>query len=413
MTGKFFYHIFKEKLHLSLDVSIYLNLICNLLTILLFGYVLFKFLRFLVKKSLFKIATKTKTSFDDHLFKNRVFLNVSWIAILFMLNSSLHVILEDFPIVYKYSERLISVIITFFMIWLIRSILLTLKDFLRELPSFKDKPLKSYVQIFMVVIWIIGIIIAFSLLTNKSLYKFLTALGTFSAILLLIFRNTILGFVASIQITINDTVRLNDWITMKKYAADGNVVEINLASVIVKNFDNTITSIPTYSLISDSFKNWRAMSNSGGRRIKRSVLIKANSIKFIENIKSFEKIELLKEYIKKISQEMSEYNELNKVDKSLLINGRNLTNFGLFRKYLDEFLKQHPQINQNLLFMTRQLEPTYTGIPLEIYAFSTNKVWIDYERIMADIFDHVFASVSYFDLEIFESPTGRDFQNKF
>ena len=380
--------------------------------ILLFGYILLKCLRFLVRKSLIKVASKTKTSFDDLLFKNRVFLNVSKIAMLYMLNSSLRVILNDFPIVYKYLERIISVIITFFIVWLIRSILLTIKDFLRELPSFKDKPLKSYVQIFMVIVWIIGIIIAFSLLTNKSLYKFLTALGTFSAILLLIFRNTILGFVASIQITINDTVRLNDWITMEKYAADGNVTEINLASVIVKNFDNTITSIPTYSLISDSFKNWRAMSNSGGRRIKRSVLIKANSIKFIENIKSFEKIELLKEYIKEVTQEISEYNQSNQVDKSLLINGRNLTNFGLFRKYLDAYLKQHPQINRELLFMTRQLEPTHTGIPLEIYAFSTNKIWIDYERIMADIFDHVFASVSYFDLEIFESPTGRDFQHK-
>ncbi|CAM1367160.1 mechanosensitive ion channel family protein [Tenacibaculum xiamenense] len=411
MTTKFFYHIFKDNLHLPHEVSIYLNLASNLLIILAFGYALFRILRFLGRKYLSKIAYKTKTSFDDLLIKNRVFLNVARIVMLLLFNSSLHILLEEFPITYKYLDRVVSVVITFFIIWFIRSILLTIKDFLRELPSFKDKPLESYVQIFMVILWMIGVIIAFSLLTNKSLYKFLTALGTFSAILLLIFKDTILGFVASIQITVNDTVRLNDWITMEKYSADGNVIEINLASVIVKNFDNTITSIPTYSLISDSFKNWRAMSNSGGRRIKRSILIKANSIKFIDDIKSFERIELLKSYIENITQEISEYNKTNKVDKSVLINGRNLTNFGLFRKYLDEYLKQHPQINQELLFMTRQLAPTPNGIPLEIYAFSTNKVWANYERIMADIFDHIFASVPYFDLEIFELPTGKDFRN--
>ncbi len=411
MTTKFFYHIFKDNLHLPHEVSIYLNLASNLLIILAFGYALFRMLRFLGRKYLSKIAYKTKTSFDDLLIKNRVFLNVARIVMLLLFNSSLHILLEEFPIAYKYLDRVVSVVITFFIIWFIRSILLTIKDFLRELPSFKDKPLESYVQIFMVILWMIGVIIAFSLLTNKSLYKFLTALGTFSAILLLIFKDTILGFVASIQITVNDTVRLNDWITMEKYSADGNVIEINLASVIVKNFDNTITSIPTYSLISDSFKNWRAMSNSGGRRIKRSILIKANSIKFIDDIKSFERIELLKSYIDNITQEISTYNQANKVDKSVLINGRNLTNFGLFRKYLDEYLKQHPQINQELLFMTRQLAPTPNGIPLEIYAFSTNKVWANYERIMADIFDHIFASVPYFDLEIFELPTGKDFQN--
>jgi miniconductance mechanosensitive channel len=325
--------------------------------------------------------------------------------------TSLKKILENFPVLMKYTERIVSIIITFFIIWLIRSVLLTIKDFLREFSSFKDKPLESYIQIFMVILWMVGLIVSFSLLTGKSLLTFLTALGAFSAVLLLVFKDTILGFVASIQISINDTVRLNDWITMQKYAADGNVIEINLASVIVKNFDNTITSIPTYSLISDSFKNWRAMNNSGGRRIKRSVLIKANTVRFLEEkeINEFKKINLLTSYIEETLLDIDKFNNEHTIDKSLLINGRNLTNIGLFRRYIDTYLEKHPEINQDLLFMTRQLEATSSGIPIEIYAFSSNKVWINYERITADIFDHIIASVRYFNLEIFENPSSGDF----
>ena len=298
----------------------------------------------------------------------------------------------------------------FSVIWFIRSVLLTLKDFLRNLAAFKDKPLESYVQTFMMLLWIIGFIISFSIITGKPLIRFLTALGAFSAVLLLIFKDTILGFVASIQISVNDTVRLNDWITMDKYNADGNVTAINLASVIVKNFDNTVTSIPTYSLISDSFKNWRAMDNSGGRRIKRSILIKINTIHFLtdKDVEHYKKIALLTDYVTTAYDDVKKHNLDHNIDKSLLINGRNLTNFGLFRKYLDEYLKQHPKINQELLFMSRQLQPTANGIPLEVYAFSKNKSWLAYEKDMSDIFDHILASIKYFNLEVFEAPSGSD-----
>ncbi|CAL2089029.1 Miniconductance mechanosensitive channel [Tenacibaculum sp. 190524A02b] len=413
MISNYFYKLFKNYFSFSHQTSIYLNLIINLLIILLFGFVFFKTLRFLGRRFLKNIAHKTKTSFDDLLIKNRVFLNITRVVILGIFYTSLKTILNGFPVLLLYIERVTLIIIIFFIIWFVRSILLTLKDFLREFPSFKDKPLESYIQIFMVTVWTVGGIASFSLLTGQSLLKFLTALGAFSAVLLLIFKDTILGFVASIQISINDTVRLNDWITMEKYSADGYVIEINLASVIVKNFDNTTTSIPTYSLISDSFKNWRSMRNSGGRRIKRSILIKVNSVRFLEEheLETYKKIDLLTEYIKEITTEIDIYNQKNNIDKSLLINGRNLTNFGLFRKYLDEYLKFHPDINQNLLFMSRQLEPTPNGIPLEIYAFSEDKVWANYERIMADIFDHILASVTYFNLETFENPSSKDISN--
>ncbi|WP_408047756.1 mechanosensitive ion channel family protein [Tenacibaculum crassostreae] len=359
------------------------------------------------------MANKTSTKFDDLLIKNRTFLNLSRIVVLIIVFNLLKQILEDFPNIFTYSERIVTIAIIFSIIWFIRSILLSVKDFLRTTNAFKDKPLESYVQIFMIVLWLIAAIFSFSVLTGKPLIRFLTALGAFSAVLLLVFKDTILGFVSSIQVAVNDTVRIGDWITMEKYGADGDVVEINLTSVIIRNFDNTISSIPTYYLTSDSFKNWRTMNSSGGRRIKRAVLIKINSIRFLtdDDIEYFKKIHLISDYIEEVSNEVNKYNKENNIDKSVLINGRNLTNFGTFRIYLDKYIENHPKINQDMLLMSRQLEPTPNGIPLEIYAFSKEKVWEDYERVMANIFDHILASVKYFDLEVFQNPSSIDINN--
>ncbi len=395
---------------LSHEVATYLNVISNLLIIAILGYLLFKVIRYYGSKLIKRVANKTKTEFDNILIKNSFFLNLSRVLVLFITYGASKYILIDFPHFLDFAQRLVNLLTVISFIWLVKSILQSIKDFLRTLTAFKDKPLESYVQIFMILIWIIAFVISFSIITGKPLLRFFTALGAFSAVLLLIFKDTILGFVASIQISVYDTVRLQDWITMEKYGADGNVTEINLTSVIVKNFDNTITSIPTYSLISDSFKNWRAMNHSGGRRIKRAIFIKINSIHFLtdEEIDSYKKIEFISEYTNTIANEVEKYNTDNNVDKSLLINGRNLTNFGMFRKYLDSYLKQHPKINQDLLFMSRQLAPTPNGVPLEIYAFSSQKQWVIYERVMADIFDHIFASVPYFNLEVFENPSSLD-----
>jgi len=223
----------------------------------------------------------------------------------------------------------------------------------------------------------------------------------------LIFKDTIMGFVASLQVSINDMVRIGDWITFDKFGADWNVIEINLATVKVQNFDKTITTIPTYALISDSFKNWRGMEDSDGRRIKRAIIIKQGSIHFLskEKVESLKKIELINDYIDKKSRDIIEHNAKYKVNKDLLINGRNLTNIGLFRKFVETYIQQHSAINKDMMIMTRQLEPTSQGIPIEIYAFSKDKRWQNYEYIIADIFDYIIASVSYFDLEIFELPT--------
>ena len=232
-------------------------------------------------------------------------------------------------------------------------------------------------------------------------------LGAISAIILLIFRDTILGFVASIQVSVNDMVRIGDWITMEKFGADGDVIEINLATVKVRNFDFTTTTIPTYSLISDSFKNWRGMQNADGRRIKRHILIKSKSIRFISDneLNNFKQIQILADYIDKKSIELKKYNTENKIDKTLSLNGRNLTNIGLFRKYITKYLEVHPALNKDMLLVCRQLQPTSEGIPIEVYVFSKDKKWENYEYIISDIFDHIIASVAFFDLEIFELPS--------
>jgi miniconductance mechanosensitive channel len=292
-------------------------------------------------------------------------------------------------------------------LWIIRTIFNALRDYLKSIPEYSDKPIDSYIQVIMIVLWMIGITAILSKLFNIKISDMLATLGAISAIVLLIFRDTILGFVASIQVSVNDMVRIGDWITMEKFGADGDVIEINLATVKVRNFDFTTTTIPTYSLISDSFKNWRGMQNAEGRRIKRHILIKSKSIRFINDneLNDFKKIQILSDYIDKKTLELKKFNNEHKIDKGLSINGRNLTNIGLFRKYITKYLENHPALNKNMLLVCRQLQPTSQGIPIEVYVFSKDKKWENYEFIMSDIFDHIIASVEYFDLEIFELPS--------
>ncbi len=300
--------------------------------------------------------------------------------------------------------QIIGIVLT---IQIVKNSLRSLRDYLKTLTRFKDKPIDSYIQVFMIFAWAVGILTIFAIVTDTTIWKFFTALGAASAVLLLLFRDTILGLVASIQVSINDMVRIGDWITFEKYGADGDVVEINLATVKVQNFDKTITTIPTYALISDSFKNWRGMQKSGGRRIKRALLIKQSSIHFLspEQVEKLKKIALIKTYLEDRGAKISDYNAQHQIDKELMLNGRNLTNLGVFRKYLESYLENHSAINKDMTLMTRQLAPTSQGIPLELYAFSADKRWENYEYIMADIFDHVLASVPYFDLEVFELPS--------
>lgn len=390
----------------------YGNFTFNLILLLILGY-LFNFLiRKILITSFGKLVRKTKTVFDDFLFKNNALTHLTHLITLLFYRSMLPYLLIDFPALRDESIILLDLASIIISIWFIRSVLRSLRDFLRTLNSFKDKPIESYLQVVMIFIWLFGGIIIFSLLTGKSVWQFLTALGALSAIILLIFKDTILGFVASIQVAVNDTVRIGDWITMEKYGADGDVIEINLSSVKIRNFDKTITSIPTYYLISDSFKNWRGMSVSGGRRIKRAVNIKTNSIRFLssEDIADLKNIQLIAPYLDEKSKEIEQYNKQYNINKSQVVNGRNLTNIGVFRRYIELYLANHPKINHEMIAMVRQLPPTAQGTPLEVYAFSADKVWLNYEGIVSDLFDHILAALPYFKLEVYELPSGSNFE---
>ena len=344
-----------------------------------------------------RIAKSTSSTFDDLLIKNKVPRLLSFIPSLFFL----------YLIIPTYTDNLIIIIealtILLFIVT-VKSILSTVKDYFKLSPSLKHIPIDSYIQVIMIFLWFIGIILILSVLTGREIGTFLASLGALSAIIILVFRDTILGFVSSIQITVNDTVRIGDWITMKGSDADGTVIEVNLSTVKVQNFDNTITTIPTYKLVSDSFVNWRGMEESKGRRIKRSLLIKPSSIGFLKNndIDELKKVKLITEYLNTKIKEIDSYNLKNNADKSMLLNGRNLTNLGVFRVYIEQYLKAHPLTNDDLTMMCRQLEPTSQGIPIQIYAFSKDKEWTKYEALTSDIFDHLLSSVKYFNLECFE-----------
>ncbi|MEX0275575.1 MAG: mechanosensitive ion channel family protein [Flavobacteriaceae bacterium] len=383
----------------------------NMLLLLVIVVSLLLVLDFLLRKIIVgffnRLSKSSKNRFDDFLLKNKAPRNMAHIIPVSIAYKAIPAICRDFPVVENFFTKGIEVFGIVLFLWITRSLLHTFKDFLKTLSGLRDKPIDSYIQVFMIFAWAIGLLYAISIITGVDLWKFLTALGTASAIIILVFRDTILGFVASIQVSINDMVRIGDWITFDKYGADGDVIEINLATVKVQNFDKTITTIPTYALISDSFRNWRGMIDSQGRRIKRALFIKQGSIRFLtpEDLDRLKNIELIREYLNKREKDINDHNAKNTVDKSLLINGRNLTNIGVFRKYMDVYLHGHSGINKNMMIMARQLPPTTQGIPLEVYAFSSDKRWENYEYIMSDVFDHLLAAISYFDLEGFELPT--------
>ena len=385
------------------------NLLClsllflaSILFIILVDYIIRK----IILGTFSKLAAKSKTNFDDIMVTNRVPRNVAHLIPFLLAYNFIPSLFFNYPYWQILSKKTISVVGIMLTIIGVRSVLNSMKAYFKTLIYLKDKPVDSYIQVFMIFVWLTGIFATVAIISGISFWEFIAGLGTISAIIILVFRDTILGFVASIQVSINDMVRIGDWISFEKFGADGDVIEINLATVKVQNFDNTITTIPTYALISDSFKNWRGMDESKGRRIKRSLNIRMESVKNLsqEDILQMSKIQLISDYILQRSQDINTYNENQTIDKSLLINGRNLTNIGVFRKYMETFIEQHSAINKDMMIMVRQLQPTAQGLPIEIYAFSSDKRWKNYEFIIADIFDHMIASVNDFDLKIAESP---------
>ena len=371
-----------------------------ILVILLVDYIIRK----TILATFSKIAAKSKTNFDDIMVANKVPRNVAHLIPFIIAYKFIPSLFFDNIPLQDFSKKTILVIGIVIIIISVRSVLNSIKSYFKTVTYLKDKPVDSYIQVFMIFVWLTGVFAIVAIISGISFWEFIAGLGTVSAIIILVFRDTILGFVASIQVSINDMVRIGDWISFEKFGADGDVIEINLATVKVQNFDNTITTIPTYALISDSFKNWRGMDESKGRRIKRSLNIRMESVKNLnkEDILKLSKIQLISNYILQRSEAINTFNQKNSIDKSLLINGRNLTNIGLFRKYMETYIEAHSAINKDLMVMVRQLQPTAYGLPIEIYAFSSDKRWQNYEYIIADIFDHMIASVADFDLVISE-----------
>lgn len=394
-----------------MEWAIFLNVIVNFIIILIVVLFIAAIAKRIIVKTFLTFSNKTKSTFDDYLVTSNFPRYIAQLFPLALVWYLIPLIFNESPIIANAFQVIAKGYLIVLGVYIFRSVLRSTRKFLEGTEKYHDKPIESYIQVLMMFAWGVAIFWIVQLLTGFSIIS-LTTLGAASAVILLIFKDTILGFVASIQVSVNDIVRIGDWITFSKFGADGTVTEINLATVRVQNFDNTFTTIPTYSLIADSFQNWRGMQESGGRRIKRSLYIKQSSIRFLapDEIERLKEIHLLKPYLEHRQKDIDNYNSRNEIDKKVLINGRNQTNLGVFRHYINAVLNENSAINKDLYLMVRHLAPTEKGLPLEIYCFSKDKRWVNYEHIQADIFDHLLAAIKYFNLEVFELPTGKDLQ---
>ncbi len=385
----------------NVTLAIMLLVLCFLVDIIAKQY---------LTKLLEKIVNKTKVTWDDKLVERGVFLKIAHIAPAMVAYWVVPIIFKAVPRV----ETLIEDIVLAYIVIVVTNVLTAIidagQDLYRELPVSKDRPIKGYLQIAKLLLIVTALILIVSIILEANPLGILSGLGAMSAVLLIVFKDPLMGLVASISLAANNMVRIGDWIEMPKYNADGDVIDITLQSIVVQNFDKTITSIPIYSLISGSFKNWRGMSESKGRRIKRSINIDMDSIHFMssDEYSILTKNRLIADYLNKKGHEILAYGEENK-DKAVPV--RKLTNVGTFRAYMKEYLAANNEISDELTFLVRQLAPTSQGLPLEIYVFSKNKDWVAYEDIQSDIFDHLIAALPEFGLRVFQDPTGSAFRD--
>lgn len=389
------------------------KMIVLLIAMTLAALILWWIAQALINRFLDRLISRTSTEWDDVLQEQGAFRKLGHIVPASVISSAAPIVFTDYPDWVPLIAKITSAYVAIVVIRLLISIIKSTNIMLARSEKFRDKPIASFTQLAKILVWSIGIIIVASIVLGRNPIYMFSALGAVSAVLILVFKDTLLGFTASIQITMNDMVRIGDWVSVPKYGADGDVMEINLTTVKVRNWDKTISTVPTYSFIADSFKNWRGMEESGGRRIKRSINIKISTVKFCTNelLEKLHKVRLLRKHFSFKEKDLKEYNSRAEIEASdSPINGRHLTNIGVFRAYILSYLKSHPDVKQDMTLLVRQLDPTENGIPIEIYCFSKKQAWADYEGIQSDIFDHIMAAVNYFDLEIFESPAGSDLE---
>ena len=350
---------------------------------------------------------KTPTKWDDALMRRHVFTRLSHLAPALVIYYGA-VLFGTTPALVI--QRLAVAYILLAGLYTLFAFLSAVADIYETFDVSKRKPIKSYIQIVKIVAAVLVGLITLATLLNQEVGWLLGGFGAMTAVVLLVFKDSILGLVASIQLSANDMVRIGDWVEMPKYGADGDVIDVSLNTVKIRNWDKTISTIPAYALISDSFKNWRGMSESGGRRIKRSINIDIGSIRFCseEMLDRYQKYHLITDYVKSRRKEIAEYNREHDVDTALLVNGRSMTNVGTFRAYAVAYLRSHPKIHQAMTFLLRQLPPGEHGLPLEVYVFCNDQEWASYEAIQADIFDHFLAAIPTFDLRVFQRPSGSD-----
>lgn len=384
-------------------------------TIILLTVILALLADFIVKKiivsSIARIVKRSKNEWDDVFVEQKVFNRLAHLAPAIIIFYALNYIFEAENLV-NFLGNITQSYMVIVVLLVIDALLNALHEIYHRLPISQGRNIKGYVQVVKIIFYFAAIIFIISIFTGEPPNALLTGLGAMAAVLMLVFKDTILGFVASIQLSANKMVNVGDWISMPKYNADGDVIDISLNTVKVQNWDKTIATIPTYALVSESFHNWKGMEQSGGRRIKRSINIDMSSVSFLdkEQIEKFRKFHLLKDYVDQKEKELAEYNKSLALEEGTVTNGRKMTNLGTFRKYLEEYLYNHPMIHKDMTFLVRHLQPTDKGLPLEIYVFSKDQAWARYEAIQADIFDHILAILPEFDLRVFQNPTGSDFQ---
>ncbi len=388
--------MFKNIIHWFRNLS-WMNDTFVFITILLITVISYFFLKDILFRIIKRIVKKTKTIVDDILLSKTFLRRISYLAPLLILSQVTYLI----PQYEKLFDKLLSILLVFVFFISVGALLTSFSELSNKIEKLKERPIKSYIQVAKIILYSLMSIMILGIIVGQSIWNIVTGLGAFTAILILVFKDTILNFIASLQISSYDLVRVGDWIEVPKFGADGDVIDISLMIVKIQNFDKTITIIPTYKLIEETFKNWRGMTQSGVRRIKRSIFIDQRTIKFCseELINKFLHIKRIKNFAE---------------DKKSYVNDdffKGITNIALLREYVKEYLSQKNEISNDFSFQVRQLPSTPEGLPIEIYAYATKTNFVEYEDLQAEIINHVLATLNQFELEIFQNPSGNDFKH--